>query len=107
MDAALDLIESSFLYIDRIARDFSDFDRESRGIEMTAAAAIDELNERFRRAGVRHLRPAPRIPQPPAWCWREGALRWRLQGASQPAQFQAFSPDEGGIVTGSRIANCD
>ena len=52
VDAALDLIEASFLYIDRIARDFSEFDRESRGIKMTAAAAIDELNERFRRAGV-------------------------------------------------------
>ena len=52
VDAALDLIETSFLYIDRIARDFSDFDRESRGIKMTTAAAIDELNERFRRAGV-------------------------------------------------------
>ena len=52
VDAALDLIEASFLYIDRIARDFGDYDREGRGIKMTADAAIDELNERFRRAGV-------------------------------------------------------
>ena len=52
VDAALDLIEASFLYIYRIARDFGDYDRAKRGIKMTADAAIGELNERFRRAGV-------------------------------------------------------
>ena len=52
VDAALDLIEASFRYIDEIARRFDDYDRKNRGIEMTAGAAIEELNTRFRRAGV-------------------------------------------------------
>ena len=52
VDAALDVIEASFLYIDKVARDFEDFEREGHGIKLTADAAIDELNERFRRAGV-------------------------------------------------------
>ncbi len=49
---ALDLIETSFFYIDKIARDFNHNDRRKRGIKVEASEAIEELNERFRRAGV-------------------------------------------------------
>ena len=52
VDAALDLIEFSFFYIDKVERDFSSHDRQSRGMKVPAGDAIDELNERFRRAGV-------------------------------------------------------
>ena len=52
VDAALDLIEVSFRYIDEIARRYSSSDRAKRGIKVTASDAIEELNERFRRAGV-------------------------------------------------------
>ena len=52
MDAALDLIEVSFRYIDRVARRYDHHDRTKRGIKVTASDAIEELNERFRRAGV-------------------------------------------------------
>ncbi|MCY3877038.1 MAG: hypothetical protein OXF88_22445 [Rhodobacteraceae bacterium] len=52
VDEALDLIEASFIYIDRVARDFNDFERRNRGIKLTADAAIKELNERFQRAGM-------------------------------------------------------
>ena len=52
VDAALDLIEASFLYIDRVARKFDFFERKRRGISLTADDAIEELNERFRHAGV-------------------------------------------------------
>ena len=48
----LDLIEASFLYVDKNARDFGPHDRERRGVKVAAGDAIDELNERFRRAGV-------------------------------------------------------
>ena len=48
----LDLIEASFLYIDRVARDFTETDWYLYGVRVTASDAIDELNERFRRAGV-------------------------------------------------------
>ena len=49
---ALDIIEASFLYIDKIARNFYGHDRVKRGITVTADDAIKELNERFRRAGI-------------------------------------------------------
>lgn len=52
VDAVLDLIEASFRYIDRVVRKFDHRERERRGIAMTADAAIEELNVRFRRAGV-------------------------------------------------------
>ena len=52
VDAALDLIEFSFFYIDKVTRDFSSHDRQSRGMKVPAGDAINELNERFRRAGV-------------------------------------------------------
>ena len=52
VDAALDLIDASFRFVDKVARKFDLRDRERRGISITADAAIDELNERFRRAGV-------------------------------------------------------
>lgn len=52
VDAVLDLIEASFRYIDRAVRNFHLRERERRGITTTADAAIEELNVRFRRAGV-------------------------------------------------------
>ena len=52
LEAALDLIEMSFQYIDREVRQFYPFQYEGCGISVTADAAIRELNERFRRAGV-------------------------------------------------------
>ena len=52
MGEVLDLVEVSFRYIDRIARQFADFKRERCGITQGATSAIEELNERFRRAGV-------------------------------------------------------
>ena len=52
VDEALDLIEASFLYLDKIVRDFGPHDMKGCGIRVTAGDAIDELNERFRRAGV-------------------------------------------------------
>ena len=52
IEIALDLVELTFRYIHKIAREFSDFDRASLGIQITATDAITELNERFRRAGV-------------------------------------------------------
>ncbi|MDE0712561.1 MAG: hypothetical protein OXH60_10565 [Rhodospirillales bacterium] len=52
VDASLDLIEMSFRYVDRHVRQCSQYEREDLGIAVTADAAIEELNERFRRAGV-------------------------------------------------------
>ena len=52
VEEALDVIEASFHYIDKVARGFDPFDRSRCGIQVAADAAIDELNERFRRAGV-------------------------------------------------------
>jgi len=52
VDEVLDLVEVSFRYIDRIARRFRDHERQQRGITQDATSAIEELNERFRRAGV-------------------------------------------------------
>ena len=52
VEAALDLIEVSFRYIDKTARHYSSHDRAKRGIRVMASDAIEELNERFRRAGV-------------------------------------------------------
>ena len=52
IDMALDLVELSFRYIDQGARNLSQFEREDLGMRGSATDAIDELNERFRRAGV-------------------------------------------------------
>ena len=52
VDAALDLIEASFSYIDTTARHFHVYKQENCEIKITAGAAIEELNTRFRRAGV-------------------------------------------------------
>ena len=49
---ALDLVEVSFSYIDDVVRGLDDRIRRLRGIRITPQDAIDELNERFRRAGV-------------------------------------------------------
>ena len=52
VDHALDLIDASFQYIDTVMRGFEYYIREERSITVTADNAIEELNERFRRAGV-------------------------------------------------------
>ena len=48
---ALDLIEFSFICIQAYGR-LNDSERKNLGIKVTAADAINELNERFKRAGV-------------------------------------------------------
>ena len=52
VDMALDLIEVSFVYIDRVVRDFGAYERQQHGISATADEAVKELNTRFFRAGV-------------------------------------------------------
>ena len=52
LDVALDLIDATFIYLDRVARRFDRRERERRGIRLTPDEAIAELNVRFQRAGV-------------------------------------------------------
>ena len=52
VEIALDLVELTFLYIYKVAREYSSTDQETYGIKVTANGAIKELNERFRRAAV-------------------------------------------------------
>ena len=52
VDLALDLVEFSFRCIERVTSHLMPFQREGLGITVSAPNAIDELNERFRRAGV-------------------------------------------------------
>lgn len=52
VDSALDVIEVAFIYIDTTGRGFGIPNRQIRGIKQTAESAINELNVRFRRAGV-------------------------------------------------------
>ena len=52
LNKVLDLIEFSFLYIHRITRQFNEYDRELCSISVRADEAINELNERFKFAGV-------------------------------------------------------
>ncbi len=61
VDDALDLIEVSFRYIDTVARDFRDFERQRCGITLSASDAIKDINERFRRAGVGYRYESGRI----------------------------------------------
>ena len=44
VEIALDLVDYTFLYIDKVAREFSSTDREIRGIKVTASDAIKQLN---------------------------------------------------------------
>ena len=52
IDAALDLVEISFLCIEKLLAGIDEYDKENRGIKVSAEDAIAELNERFRRASV-------------------------------------------------------
>ena len=52
VDGALDLIDVSFHHIDTVARHVHPQQRKNRGITMSPGKAIEELNTRFRRAGV-------------------------------------------------------
>ena len=52
VDQALDLIEVSFRFIERIVPKFTFGQREAFGITTEPSDAIEDLNERFRRAGV-------------------------------------------------------
>jgi len=60
-EAALDITEVSFLYIDRVVRQMHEQERRSRGIKVSADDAIEELNERFMRAGVGYRFESGRI----------------------------------------------
>ena len=61
VEEALDLVEVSFVYIDRTARRIHEFDRKQYGIKVSASEAIDELNRRFLRAAVGYQYDAGRI----------------------------------------------
>ena len=61
VEQALDLIEVSFVYIDRVARGFDHFERRDRGINVAAGEAINELNKRFLRAAIGYQYDAGRI----------------------------------------------
>ena len=52
VDAVLDLVEVSFAYIDRVIGSLPEHERKRLGIRTNPDAAIKELNERFRRAGI-------------------------------------------------------
>ena len=52
IDRVLDLIELSFLYVDSVVRKHENWFRHNRRVRTSPSDAIDELNERFRRAGV-------------------------------------------------------
>lgn len=52
VDSALYIIELAFIYIDTVARNFDPLNQQIRRIKQTSESAIDELNERFLRAGV-------------------------------------------------------
>ena len=52
IEYALDLIEVSFVYIDSIIGRFDTHSRRKAGISIAPSAAIEKLNERFRRADV-------------------------------------------------------
>ena len=61
VDATLDLIEVSLCLIEEIARRFPHYSLREYGIKVVADDAIDELNERFRRAGVGYRFEAGKI----------------------------------------------
>ena len=61
VDQALDLVEVSFGFIDGAGRRYRDFELKRLGITQLGSAAITELNERFRRAGVGYLYESGRI----------------------------------------------
>ena len=52
VDDALDIIEFSFRVANTVVPRLSVTDRKARRIKVSPSGAIDELNERFRRAGV-------------------------------------------------------
>lgn len=51
-DDCLDLVELSFFYLEAITSKYDSYERKARGIQQEASSAIDELNIRFREAGV-------------------------------------------------------
>ena len=52
VDAVLDLLEVGSAYIDRVVRSLPKYERKRHGIRTDPDAAIKELHERFRRAGI-------------------------------------------------------
>ena len=52
VDDALDIVEFSFRVAHSLGQRISAYERKSHKIKVSATNAIDELNERFRRAGV-------------------------------------------------------
>lgn len=55
VEACLDVIEVCFTYVNNVARKFNPLELQERGIQVSVDNAIEELNERFRRAGVGYL----------------------------------------------------
>jgi hypothetical protein len=52
IEKALDLIELSFRYIDRVIREMPDYEMRQAGITQKSDDAIEELNARFKQHGV-------------------------------------------------------
>src|SRR5262249_45987832 len=52
VSGALDIIELSFVVIDRFVRKFDAYDRQVAGVTQNADSAIEELNHRFREHGI-------------------------------------------------------
>lgn len=51
-DDALDIIELTFRFLERIVDDVSDYDRQTQKIKIRSAEAIEELNARFKQHGI-------------------------------------------------------
>lgn len=51
-ERVLDIIELSFLWIDKVIRDWRESSKQEAGINQSADDAISELNERFREHGI-------------------------------------------------------
>ncbi len=51
-DEIIDIVEISFVIIDRIMRNMSPYDRQNSGIKQDSQDAIDELNHRFKENNV-------------------------------------------------------
>jgi hypothetical protein len=51
-DEALEMIEMSFRFLDKVMSDMTDWDRKQEVLQESATEAIDELNGRFREHGI-------------------------------------------------------
>ena len=86
VDAALDLIEITFKYLDEeVAQDFGPAAHQARGIEQSAESAIEELNERFLRAGVGYRFEGGRILRVDSELIHSEVVRPALQYLNEPS----------------------